>query len=147
MLELDRIPPLRPESIRQLGDSDGSRASSRSLTRVSASPSLGTARTPQDARSVPATLAGRETASTDFSPDALQDAVQSRLNEILEEVVEEGHPERAIRVSRDEESGRFVYKAVDIASGEVIRQFPPEEILRLVRAVREAAGLVLDENA
>jgi len=73
--------------------------------------------------------------------------MESRLNELLEEIIEDGRPNRAIRVSRDEESGRFVYRSVDIASGEVIRQFPPEEILRLVRAVREAAGLVLDESA
>jgi len=143
MLELDRIFPLRPESIRPIGDSAGTVRPSRS--RVSSvSSDISSA---QSSQAIPTFPGIREPAPSDLSPEALRGEVESRLNELLEQVMEDGSIDRSIRVSRDEESGRFVYKSVDTLSGEVIRQFPPEEILRLVRAVREAAGLVFDESA
>lgn len=52
-----------------------------------------------------------------------------------------------LEILLDEETDRFIYQAIDTETGEVIRQFPPEEILRVVRAVREIEGLVLDESA
>jgi len=143
MLELDRISPLRPESIRQIGGSEAS----RSVRRSNSSPQTVAGRA-QASEALTSSFVGRNVSPpSDLSPEASQNEMESRLNELLEEIIEDGRPNRAIRVSRDEESGRFVYRSVDIASGEVIRQFPPEEILRLVRAVREAAGLVLDESA
>ncbi|MBK5911053.1 hypothetical protein CCR85_06055 [Rhodothalassium salexigens] len=47
----------------------------------------------------------------------------------------------------DEESKRFIYRAVDEQTGEVIRQFPPEAILKAVRAIREFEGLLVDQDA
>lgn len=143
MLELDRISPLRPESIRPAGDSDASAQGRRSpLSRSAASATV-----TQSTRTAQPQSPNQATFSADLSPEAARGEVESRLNELLEQVFNDGSLDRAIRVSRDEESGRFVYKSVDIASGEVVRQFPPEEMLRLVRAVREVAGLILDEDA
>ncbi|MGF1606677.1 MAG: flagellar protein FlaG [Rhodothalassiaceae bacterium] len=47
----------------------------------------------------------------------------------------------------DEETDRFVYQVIDSDTSEVLRQFPPEELLRVVRAIRDVEGLVLDETA
>jgi FlaG protein len=41
---------------------------------------------------------------------------------------------------RDEASGRFVIEVADRASGEVVDQYPPERLLRLFAAMREAGG-------
>lgn len=45
-----------------------------------------------------------------------------------------------------DESGLFVYKSVDKSSGEVISQFPAEQILALLAYYREAEGIVVDES-
>lgn len=52
-----------------------------------------------------------------------------------------------LRISYDDDSGRFVYSGVDKTTGEVVRQFPPEGVLKLLaQHKQEAAGLVLDEE-
>ncbi|MFZ5608510.1 MAG: flagellar protein FlaG [Pseudomonadota bacterium] len=52
-----------------------------------------------------------------------------------------------LQIERDEASGRFIYKAVDVESGEVTRQFPPEEVLRILAFYRNPEGLVIDDKA
>ena len=48
----------------------------------------------------------------------------------------------ALRVTsfRDEASGHFVIEVADRTSGEVVDQYPPERLLRLFAAMREAGG-------
>ena len=43
--------------------------------------------------------------------------------------------------------GTFVYKTLDNATGEVIRQFPREQVLRLAEARQYSAGSVIDTSA
>ena len=52
-----------------------------------------------------------------------------------------------LEIVLDEETDRFIYQSVDPASGEVLRQFPPEEILQAVRTIRDLEGLIVDETA
>ena len=47
-------------------------------------------------------------------------------------------------INRDEDTGRFVYQGVDRKTGEVLKQFPPEDIMKYLVSVREAEGLVVD---
>ncbi len=54
---------------------------------------------------------------------------------------------RQLDFERDESTGRTVIKVIDPASGEVIRQFPPEEILKIA-AIIDAQGFhTVDEQA
>ncbi|MFN3353237.1 MAG: hypothetical protein ACK4Z5_06495 [Brevundimonas sp.] len=43
--------------------------------------------------------------------------------------------------------GAFIYKALDPVTGEVIRQLPREELLRLMGDQRTPAGSVIDTRA
>ncbi|MFC0634583.1 flagellar protein FlaG [Brevundimonas balnearis] len=43
--------------------------------------------------------------------------------------------------------GAFIYKALDPVTGEVIRQLPREELLRLMGDHRTPAGSVIDTRA
>lgn len=53
-----------------------------------------------------------------------------------------------LRISFDDDSGRFIYSGVDKATGEVVRQFPPEGVLKLLAQRHEdAAGLILDKES
>ena len=43
--------------------------------------------------------------------------------------------------------GTFVYKTLDSATGEVVRQFPREEVLRMSENGGYAAGALIDTSA
>ena len=43
--------------------------------------------------------------------------------------------------------GTYVYKTLDSATGEVVRQFPREEVLKLSENGGYAAGALIDTNA
>ncbi len=51
--------------------------------------------------------------------------------------------QRAIQFSVDDESGDVIIKVVDAETDEIIRQIPPEEVVRLARQMEESAGGLL----
>lgn len=61
---------------------------------------------------------------------ALQDAVARAAKEYFQ------GREIEVRSSFDEDSGRFVHKVMDRATGDVIAQSPPEELLRFFASGR-----------
>ncbi|WP_165777112.1 flagellar protein FlaG [Paremcibacter congregatus] len=59
-------------------------------------------------------------------------------------------PGTKLRINLDDDSGRFVYQGVDVNTGDVITQFPAEEVLKFLSYIREKNGLegiVVDETA
>ena len=77
------------------------------------------------------------------APDPLE-----RANEILNDTLGAQEPANSrLRVELDEGSGRFIYKSVDAETGEVIRQYPPEQVLRRLAFYRELQGLTVNEKA
>ncbi len=67
---------------------------------------------------------------------------------VLEEFIPEFEqiPNTRLRIDKDDETGRFVYYSVDDESGEVVRQFPPENILKFLSYYRGLEGLLLDDK-
>jgi flagellar protein FlaG len=53
-------------------------------------------------------------------------------------------PNTRLRINQDD-SGLFVYQNIDNESGEVVRQYPSEEILEFLSYYREAEGIVVDD--
>lgn len=54
--------------------------------------------------------------------------------------------ELKLRVRFDEPTGRFVYMGVNAKSGEVERQYPPDQALRMIARMREIVGQKLDQE-
>lgn len=52
-----------------------------------------------------------------------------------------------VRAHRDDGSARVVLQVVDRATGEVIEQYPPDQLLRFYTALRESLGALVDERA
>lgn len=52
----------------------------------------------------------------------------------------------SLRFSVDKESGRDIIKVVDSASGDLIRQFPSEEVLDVIKSLSKATGILLSEK-
>ena len=53
---------------------------------------------------------------------------------------------RSIQFSIDDSTDDIVVSVVDKESGKVIRQLPPESILRLREHMKEISGLIFEEN-
>ena len=56
-------------------------------------------------------------------------------------------PDVRLIIEEDVQTGAFVYKTMDRRTGQVIQQFPREEILRLKQDEEYAAGAVVDARA
>ena len=68
----------------------------------------------------------------------------SELGEELSDLVQSVR--RELEFSVDDDSGRTVIRVIDSATGELVRQIPPEEVLTLVGRFREdQAGLVMEQ--
>lgn len=68
------------------------------------------------------------------------------LAEELERYVPKDFPAGRLQIDRHEDSGMFVYKTVDPATGEVLRQYPTDEMLRYISYHRKSEGLVVDDS-
>ena len=50
-------------------------------------------------------------------------------------------------IEQDKTSGQYVYKSIDRATGEILRQFPREEVLKMLGRGGYAAGDVIKTRA
>lgn len=75
------------------------------------------------------------------------DVSLSKLEETLNKYVPQDLPNTRLQIVHDDGTGQFVYKAVDQDSGEVVRQYPSEEILKFISYYREQEGLLVDGTA
>lgn len=76
---------------------------------------------------------------------------QQLEREQLEKVAQQlqdfmGEMSRSLQFQVDEESGRDVIKILDRTSGDVIKQYPSEEVLSLVSKLSESAGILIDQT-
>lgn len=78
---------------------------------------------------------------------ALEMAADSRAREIAARLAGEApRPDAKLEVVDDADAGLFVYRTVDRRTGEVLRQWPIEEVLRLRSYLRELEGLIVDQR-
>ncbi|NWG45327.1 MAG: flagellar protein FlaG [Alphaproteobacteria bacterium] len=94
----------------------------------------------------PVALAERQRAQAAESQKAVSPvkSLEDRLNEITHEML--GTNSR-LSIEADADTGVFIYRSVDTRSGEVIKQWPPEEVLKLLEFFRLREGDLVDERA
>ncbi len=68
------------------------------------------------------------------------EAVVSRLEETLR------HVEPRIELTVDKDLNQVIFRVFDKGSGELIRQIPSEEVLKLERFLADQSGLFLEEK-
>lgn len=59
---------------------------------------------------------------------------------------DESSPNAKFSIDMDRDSGRFVYRLVDSDTGEVVKQFPGDYVLRRIAYYRELEGIALDDQ-
>lgn len=96
---------------------------------------------------------GSEATQTAQAIQAAEKLQQSDLSgEQLEEMAEQmesfiGTFNRGLKFRVDEDSGRNVVTVVDNESGDIIRQIPTEELLKVISRLAEASGGLIDTKA
>ncbi|WKC37227.1 flagellar protein FlaG [Ectopseudomonas chengduensis] len=95
-----------------------------------------TAVSPADDQSV----ARAVTPAQDVSREQVEDAVAT-IQEFVQSV------RRSINFAVDDGSGRVVVKVTDVGSGDVIRQIPSEEALKLAENLSEVRSLLFQAEA
>jgi flagellar protein FlaG len=88
------------------------------------------------------------------APDQQEVKPSQQAEEIVSKVAVKGAAEqidsylkssgRNLEFQVDEESGEVVVRVRDAATGDVIRQIPGDEVLRLARALQENASVLVD---
>jgi len=74
----------------------------------------------------------------------LQKSLQDQAERANEQISGGSHK---VQVAMDDRSGRFVMKVVDSESGHVVRQFPPESLLKVSERLDELSGMLLAKEA
>ena len=74
------------------------------------------------------------------SAKALEVALNARLEKLLSTNIR-------LQIDKDRDTGHFIYKSIDTKTGMLHRQFPSEEILRMLAFFRELDGLLYDSEA
>ena len=82
--------------------------------------------------------------SVERRSDRLQKSLQEQAARAREQISGNSH---TIEVAMDDRSGRFVMKVVDSESGHVVRQFPPESLLKVSERLDELSGMLLAKEA
>ncbi|WP_408955699.1 flagellar protein FlaG [Natroniella sp. ANB-PHB2] len=75
----------------------------------------------------------------EFTKENLEEGVEA-LNETLDSF------QKDLTFELHEESDRMMVKLMDIRNDEVIKEFPPEEVLDMLGRIRQAVGLIIDEK-
>ena len=85
----------------------------------------------------PAAASNNEVSKTELSPEKLEKVVQ-QLQDFM------GEMNRSLQFKVDEDSGRNVIKVIDKESGDLVKQYPSEEVLGIVAKLAEATGVLVD---
>ena len=76
------------------------------------------------------------------------DGVASSNYDELQQLTEQAFAADDLRlsISFEKSIGRFVYRGVDRQTGEVVREYPPEEVIERIAHLREIAGIAVDRK-
>lgn len=86
--------------------------------------------------------------SADIDSKAKEDMIStSQLEEMAQQLQNfVGGMNKSLLFSVDKDSGRDVLKVIDRNNGDVIKQYPSEEVLSIVAKLSEAAGTFINEQ-
>ena len=82
--------------------------------------------------------------------DATQEDYIAQAEALIEQSLPKKPPNTKLRIDLDDTTGRFIYQGVDVSTGDIVTQFPADEVLRFLSYYREKEGLegiVVDEFA
>ncbi|MFC7291564.1 flagellar protein FlaG [Hirschia litorea] len=74
-------------------------------------------------------------------------AVEARRKQFVEEIARQHGVEHGkLVIEKDSETGRFVHTLIDTESGDIIRQWPDVDWLKIAKQTGSSSGLWLDKT-
>ena len=69
------------------------------------------------------------------------------LEAAVEKLIRRSLPSNSkLQIEKDEETGTFIYRSVDPETGEILRQWPSEQLLKLREHLSEMEGMLFDKE-
>lgn len=81
-----------------------------------------------------------QTQKAEATRQQLEDAVK-QVNDFLKPI------NNSIQFNLDDDTGKTIVKVIDLATKDVIRQFPSEEMLSIAKAIDQMKGLLVQQKA
>lgn len=92
-------------------------------------------------------IAAGERAKLSQEPEKSRPSNQSSLNSAIAEMKQYVQSvQRDLQFEVDEESNRTIVRVVDSQTGDVVRQIPAEEFLKMAKRMEELDGLLMSER-
>ena len=93
--------------------------------------------------------AGKPPAEAVAAPlDAVDEATPAQVAEAVKEANASLHSRAVgLRFEMDEDTDKLIVRVVDRESGELIRQIPSEEVVRIAKVLGKAPGLLVSREA
>jgi uncharacterized FlaG/YvyC family protein len=71
----------------------------------------------------------------------------AELEKAVDKLIKKGLPTNSkLQISKDKETGAYIYRSVNPDTGEVIKQWPPEQLIKLRESLREMEGMLVDKH-
>jgi flagellar protein FlaG len=69
------------------------------------------------------------------------------LERAVERLIRRSLPSNSkLQIEHDKETGTFIYRSVDSETGEILKQWPPEQLLKLRAHLAEVEGVLFDQK-
>ncbi len=81
-----------------------------------------------------------QTQKSEATRQQLEEAVKA-VNDFLKPI------NNSIQFNLDDDTGKTIVKVIDLATKDVIRQFPSEEMLSIAKAIDQMKGLLVQQKA
>lgn len=81
---------------------------------------------------------------TDLSSASVDEAARSVAQERNRKARRSGDINTQLVIEKDKLTGNYIYKTINRETGEVVQQFPREEVLRSMAVMRSLEGLIID---
>ena len=75
-----------------------------------------------------------------------QPSESSQLSEIVSEIKHEMIRDVGLQFNVHEDTGRVVVTVVEESTGQVIREIPPSQVLKLVASMEKTIGIIFDQK-
>ena len=89
-------------------------------------------------------LPGAQDPATNLPPDQRVETLQAAVEKLIKKSLPANSK---LQVEQDKTTGTFIYRSIDPDTGEVIRQWPPEQLLELHDHLKTMEGMLVDTKA
>lgn len=97
----------------------------------------------QNRPQTPTATPGAPSQATDLWPEQRVEVLQAAVQKLIKKTLP-GNSK--LQVEQDKNTGTFIYRTIDPDTGQVIRQWPPEQLLELRQHLKDMEGMLLDKT-